>query len=311
VGALPIANPIQRALARNTLNSLDLITLRDPESMERLKVLGVNEVPTRLTADLAFLLLPKLHGDPLYEVKGDNGASITVGINVRSQDPMYRFYSQWDEDKFIDTMAQTCNMLIDDLGAHVLFLPMEVCGRGKEYHHHVFDDMLGRRVRERIARKDRFSMLDREYAPDELKGLLSRLNLLLAMRLHTLLIASDQGIPLVAFDYAPKLRSFMSSIGREEYLIPTSELDPQAIMATIQRALSDERWRDHGKVEALFLRSQENITLITAMLKEGRKSKRRFYAFLPLVPAFMLSNYVLDIIHSVRDLVRGEGPSEG
>jgi polysaccharide pyruvyl transferase WcaK-like protein len=207
-------------------------------------------------------------------------------------------------------MTNTCNMLIEELDAHVLFLPMEVCGRSKDYHRHVFDDMLGRRVQERIDRKDRFSMLEKEYAPDELKGLLSQLDLLIAMRLHTLLIASDQGIPMIAFDYAPKLRSFMSSIGREEYLIPTDHLEVPTIMATVRKAMSDQGWRDRGKVQALCLRSQENIRLIIDMLNEGRKSKRRFFAFLPLVPAFVLSNYALDIAHGIRDLTRGVGPTE-
>ncbi len=267
VGALPIEKPLQRALARSALNSLDLITLRDPDSMKRLAELGATSVPTKLTADLAFLLLPKLHGDHLTGVKGDNGASITVGINVRSQDPMYRFYSQWDEEQFLETVTGTCNMLIEELDAHILFLPMETCGRGKEYHHHIFDDMLGRRVQENIGRKDRFSMLEKEYAPDELKGLLSHLDLLIAMRLHTLLIASDQGIPMVAFDYAPKLRSFMASIGREDYLIPTEDLNVSTIMTTIRKAMSDQGWRDREKVQALYLRSQENIRLIVNMLE--------------------------------------------
>ncbi len=310
VGVLPIENPVQRALAQSALNSLDLITLRDPDSMKRLEELGVTAVPTRLTADLAFLLLPKLHGDHLTEVEGNNGASITVGINVRSQDPMYRFYSQWDEDGFLDTMTSTCNRLIEELDAHILFLPMETCGRGKEYHHHIFDDMLGRRVLNKIDRKDRFSVLEKEYAPDELKGLLSQLDLLIAMRLHTLLIASDQGIPLIAFDYAPKLRSFMSSIGREEYLIPTEDLDVPTIMTTVQKAMTDPGWNDRGKVRALCLRSQENIRLIVEVLNEGKKSKRRFFAFLPLVPAFVLSNLALDIAKGIGDLARGEGPTE-
>jgi len=310
VGALPIENRVQRALARSTLSSLDLITVRDPESLRILTDLGVDRVPVKLTADLAFLLLPRLHDDPLTEVKGDNGASMTVGINVRSQDPMYNFYSRWDEGDFLDTITSTCNSLIQELDAHVIFLPMEVCGRGKEYHHHIFDDMLGRQVQQRIARKERFSMLGREYAPDELKGLLSRLDLLIAMRLHTLLIASDQGIPMVAFDYAPKLRSFMSSIGREEYLVPATGIDHEVMMATIRRALSDDRWKDRERVRALCLLSQENIRLIADMLKERRRSRGRFYLFLPVVPVFALSNYLLDIGHSIRDILRGEGPSE-
>lgn len=309
VGVLPVKNPVQRALAQSALNSLDLITLRDLDSMKRLEELGVTGVPTRLTADLAFLLLPKLHGDHLTAVEGDNGASITVGINVRSQDPMYRFYSQWDEDGFLDTMISTCNRLIEELDAHILFLPMEACGRGKEYHHQIFDDMLGRRVLDKIDRKDRFSMLEKEYAPDELKGLLGQLDLLIAMRLHTLLIASDQGIPMIAFDYAPKLRSFMSSIGREEYLIPTEDLDVSTIMTAVRKAMSDQDWKNREKVRALCLRSQENIRLIIDVLKEERKSKRRFFAFLPLVPAFVISNYALDIAHGIRDLIRGEGPT--
>ena len=170
--------------------------------------------------------------------------------------------------------------------------------------------MLGRRVLDKIDRKDRFTILEKEYAPDELKGLLSRLDLLIAMRLHTLLIASDQSIPLIAFDYAPKLRSFMSSIGREEYLIPIEDLDVTTIMTTVRKAMSDPGWSDRGKVRALCLRSQENIRLIVDMLNKKKRSGNRFFAFLPLVPAFVISNYAMDLAHGIRDLTRGKGPTE-
>jgi hypothetical protein len=103
----------------------------------------------------------------------------------------------------------------------------------------------------------------------------------------------------------------MSSIDREEYLIPADGIDHETIMSTVRRALADGRWKDREKVHALSLRSQENIRLIVDLLKEGRKSRERFFLFLPVVPAFALSNYLMDMSHSVRDLLRGQGPSEG
>jgi polysaccharide pyruvyl transferase WcaK-like protein len=306
VGVLPIKNRVVRMLARDTLNSLDLITVRDPDSIGWLVSMGVREVPIHLTADLAFLLLPKLHGNPMNRLKSHNGGSLSIGLNIRAQDPMYRFYSEWNDERFMDTLAVTCNQLIDEMDAHILFLPMEVCGRGKEYHHHVFDDDIATRLKRRIERSERFSVMDGEFAPDDLKGFMGELDLLLAMRLHSLLIASDQGVPLVAFDYAPKIRSFMVSIGREDYLLPIEGLESRCISDMVKRALADDRWSEHKEVDELYFRSKRNISMILGLLEERRKSTSRFFVNLSTVPFFIASNYLLDIGRSVLRFIKDD-----
>jgi polysaccharide pyruvyl transferase CsaB len=310
VGALPMQTRVQRFLARTTLDRMDLITLRDSESLERLKALGVTRVPMHLTADLAFLLLPKLDGNPLIEAKIRNGGSVSVGMNIRTQDPMYLFYSRWEDDQLIDMMTQVCDRLTDEMDANIVFLPMETCERGKEYHHHMFDDIIGRKIRKRIKHPERFTILGREFTPSELKGLLSHLDLLIAMRLHTLLIASDQGVPMIAFDYAPKLRSFMSSLGKEDFLLSTADLDASKMMAMVRKAMEDDGWEDKRLVQGLCERSKENIRLIDEVLKQERKSMARFYAFLPAVPLIAASNFLLDTVHGIKDIVHGTGPTE-
>ncbi|WP_019176341.1 polysaccharide pyruvyl transferase family protein [Methanomassiliicoccus luminyensis] len=300
VGALPLQSSFQRFFTRRALNCMDAITVRDESSKDRLQALGVDKVPIQATADLAFLLLPKLDGNRLLENNGHSGASMTIGVNVRSQDEMYYFYSTWDEDKFLDTVASVCNRIISDLDAHIVFLPMETCERKKYYHTQVFDETIGHRILGNIERKDRFSMLAREYTPDELKGLLSHMDLLIAMRLHTLLIASDQGIPMVAFDYAPKLHSFMSQIGREDFLVDTTDLSEEGIMEKVRTALQDEGWRDKERVRSLCKRSQENVDVIKDVLETKEADHRKFYTHLPLVPLFVASNYAIDLVLAVK-----------
>lgn len=301
VGALPMMSSFQRFFTRRALNSMDAISVRDESSKDRLQALGVDKVPVHATADLAFLLLPKLHGNRLLEGNGHNGASMTVGMNVRSQDEMYYFYSTWDEDRFLDTVTKVCNRIIGDLDAHIVFLPMETCERKKYYHTQVFDETIGHRILGNIDRKDRFSMLAREYTPDELKGLLSHMDLLIAMRLHTLLIASDQGIPMVAFDYAPKLHSFMSQIGREDFLVDTHDLSEESIMAKVRSALQDEGWRDKERVRSLYKKSQENVEMIKEVLETKEADRGKFWARLPMVPVFVASNYAIDLVQGFKD----------
>lgn len=297
VGVLPIASPRRRRLTVSALNAVDLITVRDAESKSRLEAMGVDRPPVHVTADPAFMLSSRWPTLPSLDAS-HGGSAMTVGINIRTQDAMYSDYARWDRDACVRTFRAVCDRLIRERDARILFIPMEAYDRRKRYHHHVFDDVLGREIREGLERPERFVIIDGLLSPEELKALLGTVDLLVSMRLHTLLLASEFGIPMVAFDYAPKVRSFMSMIGRSEHIVDMGRLDPEAIMATIDRAL--EGTVDATEALRLRERSMDNITLMRAVLEGGGEGRAGLLRSVPAMASAVLTNLASDGLQLVR-----------
>jgi len=298
VGVLPIASPRRRRLTVDALNEVDLITVRDSESQERLEAMGVTRPPVRVTADPAFMLSARASSMPFAE---PHGSSMTVGINIRIQDKMYADYAHWDRRSCVRVFREVCDRLIRERDARILFIPMEAYDRRKRYHHHVFDDVLGREIREGLEQPERFVIIDGMLSPEELKALLGTVDLLVSMRLHTLLLASEFGMPMVAFDYAPKIRSFMSMIGRQEHIVGMERLDPDEIMGTIDRAMAAAS--DTNPAQQLRERSMENITLMKEVLDAGTKRSAGLLRGIPAVASAVLINLAADGTQVMRRAV--------
>ena len=52
----------------------------------------------------------------------------------------------------------------------------------------------------------------------QLIGFLSRMHVVLAMRLHALVLAAGQAVPTVGVSYDPKVASFLEELGRPNYI---------------------------------------------------------------------------------------------
>lgn len=58
-------------------------------------------------------------------------------------------------------------------------------------------------------------------APSESRlivGLIQRMSIVVSMRLHALIFAAGQGVPLVGVVYDPKVSGFLDYIGQDQYL---------------------------------------------------------------------------------------------
>ena len=66
-------------------------------------------------------------------------------------------------------------------------------------------------------------------------GALSRMEVVVSMRLHALIFAAGQGIPLAGVVYDPKVSSFLRYIGQENFT-DLDRLTPEGLRAMIDRA---------------------------------------------------------------------------
>lgn len=73
----------------------------------------------------------------------------------------------------------------------------------------------------------------------EIVALIRRMSLVIAMRLHTLIFAAGQGVPIVGVVYDPKVSGFLDYLGQDLYL-PLEEASAASLCDLIDTAMAEQ-----------------------------------------------------------------------
>ena len=194
-GLGPISRPANRKWAQRVLNRLDAITLRDPDSLAEADRLGITCPRMEVTADPAFLLKPVSQeaADTCLKAAGIPTDKPMIGFSIR----------KWvDSERTIRAIAAMADHCVDTLGATPVFLPMQTPD----------DVQTSRRILSHMSGKG-FLLAD-PCSPDRLMTVLGRMDLVIGMRLHSLIYAANMGVPMAGIVYEPKVSSFLEEAGQ-------------------------------------------------------------------------------------------------
>lgn len=67
-------------------------------------------------------------------------------------------------------------------------------------------------------------IIEEELAPDEMLSLISKLTILLGMRLHSIIFATIVNVPFIAIDYDPKVKNYVYSLDLPDLLVKINQL---------------------------------------------------------------------------------------
>lgn len=192
-GIGPVKRPTNRRLTSWILNRVDLITLRESVSLAELRSLKVTRPPIEVTADPVFGLepAPPERAEQLLRDESVPTGRPLVGVSVRQ----WAGIEQWSA-----AVAAAADFLSERHGATVVFIPMESPG----------DISAAEAVVRQM--KQPATVIRGKYVATEYMGLIGRLDLLIGMRLHSLIFAARQQVPLIGIDYDPKVRGLLTSI---------------------------------------------------------------------------------------------------
>ena len=90
------------------------------------------------------------------------------------------------------------------------------------------------------------------------------------MRMHSLIMASRLGVPVIGIGITPKFGPLFRSIGQERYLLDVREADANTIVSMIQAAGSDRERIDgemRSRVAALRKKARANDELVRGLLQ--------------------------------------------
>jgi len=239
-GIGPVNKQINKKLIKWILNKVDLITVRDNPSKELLENLGVVKPSIYVNSDPVFLLKKKninniIDSHPFIQelINPDNRP--LIGVSVRE------YKSNGSDSKRI--FAQVADYLIENYKAKIIFLPFKF-----NEDVHISEEVLS-------LMKNQADVLKIRLEPEELLSILSRLSLLVGVRLHSIIFSSMANIPFIAFNYDPKVKYFVEDLGLSELLL---EIDKDISLKNIKKRIEYIK-ENNDKIKDILLEKVNNL----------------------------------------------------
>lgn len=194
-GLGPLTRKKNRKSASEILNKMRVITLRDASAYEELKSLGVTKPLTKIAVDPVLALSPV---DPSVGLRILEKEGIPISGNM-----VALCLRKWKKVKHSEEiLAALADKIAVDFHAVPLFVPMQ----------HPDDLRFSKKVIRRMNEKG--YVLHGSYSVDEAMSILGNTDLVIGMRLHSLIYAVNMGLPMVGLAYEPKVDYFMQSINQ-------------------------------------------------------------------------------------------------
>jgi len=236
-GIGPVYRPVNVRRARRALNKVELVTLREPESLEALSQICVSGPEVHVTADAALALPPADSCAELLRKVGVTGPFFAVNLRSWPHNP----------PDLEEQVAEFTDHVVETYGYQAVFVPMRLDQ----------DSDISHRVMALMKNPSVFIEPDlHDY--NQARAIMSAADFALAMRLHALVYAMEKGVPGIGLVYSPKVRQFMDSMG-QSFHMPVEETQAKKLMEFAQTI-----HRDYGKISADIYAAADKLRELSA-----------------------------------------------
>lgn len=225
-GIGPVNKKRNRRRAADVLKRIDLITLRDPGSMAELEQMGVSRDGVILTADPAFSICCA-KDERIKQIMQDEG----IPLDSRMAGIAVRRWKMHGPD-FEKNIALTCDYIAEKLGLVPVFLNMQ----------YPADLKISLSIASKMKNKPHIVMTD--ILDTEMLGLISKMEIIIGERLHTLVYAAATGVPLVGIVYDPKVQRFLEYVGQDKY-VTIQNLCFETLRQNVEACLNEKNRLKH------------------------------------------------------------------
>lgn len=217
-GIGPVNNPANFAKIRKTLNKVDLITLRESSSCDELKRFGVDAPKIMVTADPAFNLFPADDAEvsEILQNVGLDKDSKFMAVAIRPWGTM--------NADFCAEIAKASDYAKKQYGLETLFLMMQPT-RDSKVTHSAAKAVCGTSY-----------IVEGNPSPTQIMGIVNKAELVIGMRLHTLIYAAKCQTPVIGIVYDPKITAMMEYMG-QTYRVPVEQPNPLTLCRYIDEIM--------------------------------------------------------------------------
>lgn len=226
-GIGPFPSRLSRIFARWTMNLCDLLMVRDPESLQLARSIGVTR-SIEVTGDAAFIN-PVSGEDRALRILDELGVdphARLLGINVTAY--MDRWLAPGEklarDADFVNVMAEGVRRA--RARATEPFTPLVFCTQPMD------EEACGRLAAAIGARV----LSSAKYLSHDVQAVMRRCQLMLGMRFHSLVLAAAVDTPVAAVVYAPKVRGLMRMLDSGEFALEMAGLTSAGLAARLVAA---------------------------------------------------------------------------
>lgn len=198
-GIGPVKEPRNRTLTAKILNKVQAITVRDFDSRNELMEMGVYQ-------EVMVCVDPVL-GIPNEQIDGEVGLRLLkqakANFEIEKKVLMVSARNWQHSDIFFQEIAKSCDAMVRQ-GWQVVFVPF----------HFPEDVVVGKQIAAMMQQD--VLVLEGNYSPQETMAILKNADLIMGMRLHSLIMGAALLKPMVALSYDPKVTSFMQLLRQPE-----------------------------------------------------------------------------------------------
>lgn len=270
VGIGPLETRIVRLMARHILNRFDLITYRDNTSGEILKSLKLVKPAIKTTVDPAFGLKPaddnaidqfmdKLKISKKEQIIGIapfgpvfrgsfKGIRNFLPAKFQADHDIWQKGGKKQYIRHIKLLAEAFDTTVRKYSVKLVFIVQDASGQG-------LDDKVSKDIIEHMQFKRHIFILNGDdFQPSLLKGLMGRMEMVIGGRMHSLILASGIGTPVVATCYEKKISAFGTVINQNKYFINGYQINH----ANDLNKIIDGAWKNRKEIkESLLIRMEK------------------------------------------------------
>ena len=241
IGPIKRASNIKRV--KKTLESVDMIALRELGSLDTLNEMGIVHPFVRVTADAAFALPPVSADDEFLKGLGLRKPYFCVSLRSWMNNP----------PNLEIEIAKFADYVHAEFGYQVAFISMMIA-QDKE-------------ISERVIANMKYPALLVEPDPDNInhgRMVLGMADFTLCMRLHGVIFAVENGVPSIALAYGPKVRQLMELMELNWHM-PVEEVNYETLVSYAneihenKEAISKKIYESANKLRDLAARNADYL----------------------------------------------------
>lgn len=219
-GIGPLDNDVNSNAIYKVLNNVDLITLREPSSLEELNRFNITKPVIEVTADPAFNLFPADDSE-VNELLSRSGLPENSKYCVMAMRPWKTMPAD-----FAKQISQVCNYIKEKYDTETVFIKMQPTRDSK--------------ITDEIAHntKAKSYVINDNLSSAQALGIIKNAEFVIGMRLHTLIYAAKCETPVIGLVYDPKITSIMKYMD-QHYRVPIEDPNPLTLCRYIDEIIEN------------------------------------------------------------------------
>ena len=230
VGVESLSSAEARATTKAIFDLSWAATVRDEVSADFVTDLGVDPGLIRVTADPVFeiaLREPRFASVKPGSLRTDQSIEgPEVGVALRS----------WgvgvDPDAWVTEVAEAVEAFVTRNQGRAVMIPFQTLEDEKEYD----DRDIAAKVASRFRDQQRVVVSESPADAERAAALFAACDVVLGMRYHAVLLAAVAGRPIVALEYAPKIRALMNQLGTPQLTVGMDAIERRKIDGLLEEA---------------------------------------------------------------------------